>query len=53
MVIRMKQLIVLSASVILGIIIVECILGDGGILDSMKNLWNEQMNIRNMHFVSI
>ena len=45
----MKQLIVLVASIILGISIVNTlIIKDDSILDSMKNMWRSEIEIRDM-----
>ena len=45
----MKQLIVLVASIILGISIVNTlIIKDDSILDSMQNMWRSEIEIRDM-----
>ena len=48
----MKQVIVLLASIILGIAIVNVILiDDDSIYSSMKGLWQNEVRIRNMEVV--
>jgi len=47
----MKQLIVLLATIILGIVIVTCILGDNGIFNSMKLLWSSELSMKNIQIV--
>ena len=45
----MKQLIILVASIILGISIVNTlIIKDDSVLDSMQNMWHTEIEIRNM-----
>lgn len=45
----MKQVIVLCASVILGLFIVNCLIGtNGSVFSSMKSLWTEEVKIRDM-----
>jgi len=47
----MKQLIILIASIMLGLTIVTNIMGDNGIFDSMKSLWTHELSMRNMQIV--
>lgn len=48
----MKQFIVLLASIMLGIVLVSNLLfNDDSILSSMKDLWRNETEIRNMQVI--
>lgn len=47
----MKQVIVLCASIMLGIFIWLQICGSGGIADNITGLWQYERNIRNMQVI--
>ena len=48
----MKQFIVLLASIMLGIVLVSNLLfSDNSVLNSMKDLWRNETEIRNMQVI--
>ena len=47
----MKQVIVLMASIALGVLIFSLVMGEGGLYSAVQSVWESERNIRNMQVI--